>query len=152
MGEMNLIVSLVVAGVSNYMGDAMLFYMARYHKSQMMGYLHKHKRKLALSHLLLKKYGWWIIILQKFVYGIKTLIPLAIGLTKYDFVKFSFFNGVGAFIWVIVFGVGSYLSGEVIINLFNQIVDKPYIAPILLIVFGGGLWFYLHFMTKKKSK
>ncbi|NOQ30934.1 MAG: DedA family protein [Helicobacteraceae bacterium] len=152
MGEMNLFLVLIIAGVANFLGDSMLFYMGRYHKSEMMGYLHKHKRKLALSHLLMKRRGSLIVLLQKFVYGIKTLVPIAIGLTKYNFFKFSILNAIGAFIWAIVFGVGSYLSGDIIIEIFNTILDKPYIAPIMLVIFGGAMWLYMEKVTKKVKK
>ena len=78
-GQMDLSFSIAVAFTANAIGDTALFYLSRYNKAQMMPYLKKHRRKLALSHLLMKKYGDKIIFFQKFVYGIKTLIPIAIG-------------------------------------------------------------------------
>ncbi len=150
-GKMDLATSMAVAFTANVIGDSVLFYMSRYHKGDIMPYMHKHKRKLALSHLLMRRHGSWIIIFQKFVYGIKTLIPLAIGLTKYDFMKFTVLNIIGAITWTLAFGFGSFYAGDVLMKGYEVILDRPYIAPIIILVMGGGLWLYMERVTKKKS-
>lgn len=150
MGKMDLTLSITIAFIANFIGDGLLFYMARYHKREMMDYLSKHKRKLAFSHLLLKRRGGWIVIIKKFIYGLKTLIPLAVGLTKYDFWKFSLYNALGALIWAIVVGGGSYLFGGAIIEGFKMVSDKPYLAPVSLIIIGASVWFYLTQATKRR--
>ncbi|MFA6144153.1 MAG: DedA family protein [Sulfurimonas sp.] len=150
MGKMDLTLSITIAFIANFIGDGLLFYMARYHKREMMEYFAKHKRKLAFSHLILKRRGAWIIVIKKFLYGLKTLIPIAVGLSKYDFWKFSLYNALGAFIWAIVVGGGSYLFGGAIVEGFKVISDKPYLAPVSLIIIGGSVWFYLSQATKRK--
>jgi len=152
MGKMDLATSMAIAFTANALGDVLLFYMARYQKSMMMEGLRKHRRKLALAHIMMKKNGNWIILIQKFVYGIKTLIPIAIGLTKYDFKKFALLNVVSSAVWALVFGLGSYYSGNALVKVAGLIGDKPWIAPIILVVFGGALWLYMEKATKKKVK
>ncbi|MDD2829427.1 MAG: DedA family protein [Sulfuricurvum sp.] len=150
MGKMDLTLSISIAFLANFIGDSLIFYMSRYHKHEMMEHLKKHRRKLAFSHLLLKRRGSWIIVIKKFIYGLKTLVPLAIGLTKYNFIKFSIYNAIGAALWAIVVGGVSYLFGGAIVEGFKLIADKPYLAPISLVVIGGGVWFYLSQATKRK--
>lgn len=150
MGKMDLGLSMSIAFIANVIGDSLLFYMSRYHKSEMMEYLKKHKRKLAFSHLLMKRHGSWIIIMKKFIYGLKTLVPIAIGLSKYSFWKFSSYNALGALIWTIVVGGGSYLFGGALIEGYKVIADKPFLAPIMLVVIGASVWFYLTQATKKR--
>lgn len=151
LGEMDLTLSILIAFTANTLGDFLLFYMARYQKSMMMDGLRKHRRKLALSHVLMKKYGSWIILFQKFVYGIKTLIPIAIGLTKYDFKRFAVLNVLSAAVWALVFGLGSYYSGSALVKVAGFIGEKPWIAPLILVIFGGALWFYMEKATKRKQ-
>jgi len=150
MGKMDITLSITIAFIANFIGDGLLFYMARYHKREMMEYLSKHKRKLAFSHLLLKRRGSWIIVIKKFIYGLKTLVPLAIGLSKYSFLKFSLYNAIGAFIWAMVVGGLSYLFGGAIVEGFKIVSDKPYLAPVMLLIIGGSVWFYLSQATKRK--
>jgi membrane protein DedA with SNARE-associated domain len=148
-GHMDLTTSILVAFVANFIGDMVLFYMGRYNKKDVMAYLHKHKRKLALSHILMKKHGSWVIFLQKYVYGIKTLIPLAIGITKYDLKKFAVLNFFASAIWALVIGIGSYMAGEAIKSAYEFIADRPYLAPVILLSIIGLIWWYLSAKTKK---
>ncbi len=150
MGKMDLSLSITIAFIANFIGDSLMFYMSRYHKREMMEYFKKHRRKLAFSHLLLKKHGSWIIIIKKFIYGLKTLVPLAVGLTKYDFWKFSAYNAIGAAIWAIVVGGLSFLFGGALIEGYKMVADKPYLAPVMLIIVGGSVWLYLSSATKKR--
>jgi len=149
-GKMDIGIVMGVAFVANFVGDTLLFYMARYHKNDMMNYLRTHRRKLALSHILMKRHGAWVIYMQKFVYGIKTLIPLAIGITKFPFVKFTINNFFATIVWVIVIGLGSYLAGNVLMSGYQVIADRPYLAPIILLSIAGLIWFYMSWATKKR--
>ncbi|MCX6052796.1 MAG: DedA family protein [Campylobacterales bacterium] len=152
MGKMDLSFVIFIAFVANALGAVLLFYMGRYQKSMMMEGLRKHRRKLALSHIMIKKYGSWIILIQKFVYGLKTLIPIAIGLTKYEFKKFALLNVASSAAWALSIGIGSYYSGDALVKLAEVISQKPWIAPLSLVVIGGSLWFYATHVTKKKVK
>ena len=150
-GKMDISLSIAIAFVANFLGDMLLLYMSRYHKSEVMGYLHKHRRKLALSHILMKKHGSWVIFMQKYVYGIKTLIPLAIGLTKYDFKKFAVLNFFASAIWALSVGFGSYFSGNVLLHAYEWVAARPYVAPLLLGAIVGLLWLYMAFATKRRD-
>jgi len=150
-GHMDLTTSILVAFIANFIGDMVLFYMGRYNKKDVMVYMHKHKRKLALSHILMKKHGSWVIFLQKYLYGIKTLIPLAIGITKYNLKKFAVLNFIAAALWSLVIGLGSFMAGEAIRSAYEIIADKPWIAPVALISIAGLIWWYLSVKTRKKS-
>ena len=149
-GNLDFTLVLIVAFTANFIGDLLLFYMARYHKGEMMNYLRSHRRKLALSHLLMKKHGTWVVYMQKFVYGIKTLIPLAIGITKYAFTKFALHNFFASIVWVLVVGFGSYLAGNIIMSGYEVIAAKPYLAPIILLSLIGIIWSYMSWATKKR--
>lgn len=151
-GHMDLTTSILVAFTANFIGDMVLFYMGRYNKKEVMAYMHKHKRKLALSHILMKKHGSWVVFLQKYVYGIKTLIPLAIGLTKYDLKKFAVLNLIAAALWALVVGIGSYMAGEAIKSLYEVVADNPWIAPLALVSIIALIWWYLSTTTNRGSR
>ena len=150
-GNMDITVSIIVAFVANAIGDSLLFYMSRYNKAQMMPYIKKHRRKLALSHILMKKYGDKIIFFQKFIYGIKTLIPIAIGFTKYPAFKFNVLNVISAALWSLIVGIASYKAGETLVNTSKYISSNPWLAPVILAVLLGGLWLYFQVATRKRS-
>ena len=152
MGKMDISLVIAVAFMGNMLGDILLFWMTRYQKPMMMEGMRKHRRKLALSHILMKKHGDWVVFIQKFIYGLKTIIPIAIALTKYDFKKFAILNFFAAAIWAVVFGMTSYYFGAPLKALALYILQNKWLAPLILITLGGVTWFYLTHATKKKSK
>ena len=152
MGKMDLSLSIGIAFLGNALGDIMLFQLTRYQKSMMMDGLRKHRRKLALSHILMKKHGDWVIFIQKFIYGLKTVVPIAIALTKYDFKKFAVLNVFAAAIWALAFGLSSFYFGAILSKAAIYISENKWLAPVILIVLGSLTWLYLEKATKKKKR
>lgn len=148
-GKMDITISITVAFIANFIGDTVLFYIARYNKSIVMPYIKKHRRKLALSSIMMKKYGDKIIFFQKFIYGVKTLVPIAIGLTRYDFKKFTIYNLISALIWALIFGLGSFYSGKYLMEVALYLKNHIYITPVILAILLYLMWLYMEKATRK---
>jgi len=151
LGKMDIIVSMLVVFVANYLGDMLLFYLARYNKAMIAPYMKSHRRKFALSRLLIKKYGDFAVFIQKFIYGVKTLVPIALGLSGYSFFKFGLLNLPASATFVLFFGLLSYKGGEQIVTFFAHIKENPWLLPLVLIVLLGGLWLYFEKATRKRE-
>lgn len=149
MGKMDLATSMAVAFMGNMLGDILLFWLTRNQKNMMMDTLRKHRRKLALSHIMMKKHGDWVIFIQKYIYGLKTIIPIAIALTKYDFKKFAVLNFFAAALWALAFGLASYFFGAPLKAFALFISDNKWLAPVIVFSIGGLIWIYLTKATKK---
>lgn len=108
LGKMDIGLSILVATVANFIGDTFLFYLAQTNKKEVLKYLRKHRRKIAYTNLLMRKYGWMAVFLQKYIYGVKTLVPIVMGLSRYDFKKFVVLNFFASILWGLVVGLGSY--------------------------------------------
>ncbi len=150
MGHMDLATAMIVAMVANFMGDNFLFYLGKYHKKDIRPYYAKHKRKVALATLIMRKYGVLAIFIQKFLYGVKTLVPISMALSKFDFKKFIFFNIFATIIFILTIGLSAYYASETIIAFFSVIEERPWIAPLVMFGVLGTLWFTLSRMTKKR--
>ena len=134
-GDLNIVASIIVAGSANFIGDQFLFTLARNNKQYAKTMMGKYGRKVALAHLLMRKYGSPVVFIQKYIYGIKTLIPLAMGLTKYSIKKFTIFNAFATVVWALVVGYASYYMGEIILNMADEF--KMYgIALVVAIILG----------------
>ncbi len=150
MGHMDLTMALIIAALFNFLGDNFLFYLGKYQKSEIQPYFAKHKRKLALATLIMRKYGVLAIFIQKFIYGVKTLVPISMALAKYDFKKFVFFNFFASIVFVCVIGLSAYFASESIIAFFKVIQDRPWLAPLAMVAILGGGWYLLEKMTKRR--
>ena len=130
-GDLNIYISILVAGISNFLGDQFLFYLARKNKNYAKDMMKKYGRKIALAHLMMRKYGSFVVFVQKYIYGIKTLIPLAMGLTKYSATKFAFFNSLATILWACIVGYLSFTAGEYILSLGD---DFKYVGLGIILV------------------
>jgi membrane protein DedA with SNARE-associated domain len=149
-GILNLEASIAVAACANFIGDALLVYMSRFNKEAIMPYIKKHRRKLALSHLLMKKHGEKIIIIKKFIHGVRTIVPIAIGFTRYSMVKFNIINVFAAIFWAISIGYLSYYAGGYMEKAVIFAKNNIWFAPLVLAVFVASVWIFLAKAIKKR--
>jgi len=151
MGKMDITLSIMIAATANYIGDMVLFYLARFNKEYTHPYMKNHRRKFALSRVLIKKYGDAVVFIQKYIYGVKTLVPVAMGLSKYSFMRFGILNIPASLLFATFFGMLSYKGGEQIVNAFAYIKENPWILPVVLATLLGLLWLYFTKATQKRS-
>jgi membrane protein DedA with SNARE-associated domain len=118
MGKMDLWLSIAVASFFNFIGDNVLFWFAKSNKKDVLKYLQKYRRKIAYTNLLIKKYGDLAIFIQKYIYGVKTLVPIIMGMSKYDFKRFIFLNFFASIIWGIAVGLISFYFSTAVRNFF----------------------------------
>ncbi len=153
MGGMSISLCILVAFVGNLIGSSALACLARTQKKDMMRYLKKHRRKLALAHFWLRRYGVWLIFFSKYIYGVKTIVPLAIGISKYNLKKFVLYNLPASGIWAAVVGLLSFYASHGVKEIFKVFGNIP--TPL---VFAIGLavvaiiWILLKVYSKKKIK
>lgn len=151
-GDMNLFLAIFVAGLGGFAGDQAYFYIGRFNKSYVHRKLRNQRRKLALAHLLLKKYGWPIIFIQRYMYGLRTVIPIAIGLTRYSAKTFAFINLISAWCWGAITIVPVWYFGNEILSVIQWAKQHWYFALPLAATVGGSIYYYFHKMTDKTFK
>ncbi|MDR3346118.1 MAG: DedA family protein [Campylobacteraceae bacterium] len=155
-GEMDLGLAIFIAGLGGFAGDQMYFYIGRYFRKYINKKLKKQRRKFAIAHILLKRHGWPIIFMQRYMYGLRTIIPISIGITRYNGKKFAFINLLSAWCWAAITILLSYCLGEHIWNVLHIAKQHWYFA--IPIVIAGAIAVILAFkrmednIYKKHSK
>lgn len=151
-GHLNVWMAIFIAGLGGFTGDQIYFYIGRFNKNYIQKKLVSQRRKLALAHLLLQKYGWPIIFIQRYMYGMRTIIPISIGLTRYSSVKFAIINLISAWVWAGITILLAWIFGEQILDILNFFKHHPYILVIGGIILIGGVVWYFNTQTKKVDK
>jgi membrane protein DedA with SNARE-associated domain len=148
-GDMNLYTAIFVAGLGGFTGDQIYFFIGRLNKGFIQRKLYKQRRKFAIAHLLLKKYGWPIIFMQRYLYGLRTVIPMSIGITKYSAKKFALINLLSAWAWAAITITPAYLLGEHILDLLAWAKAHWYFALPLAGGFLAAIVLYFKKLEKK---
>jgi membrane protein DedA with SNARE-associated domain len=140
VGAMNYFLAIFIAGLGGFTGDQIYFYIGRFNKGFIQRKLHTQRRKFALAHLLLKKYGWPLIFAQRYMYGLRTVIPMAIGITKYPGKEFAVINLISAWVWAFITITPAYFFGAELLNVLAWAKAHWYFA----IPFAAGILYAVH--------
>ena len=144
--------AIIVAGFGGFMGDQIYFYIGRFNRTSIQKSFQNQRRKFALAHLLLQKYGWPIIFVQRYMYGMRTIIPMSIGTTRYSALKFGVINFLCAQVWAAITILLTWYFGEEIFFVLDWFKDHPYLLIPLAVCIGGGVFWYFHTQTKRIDK
>lgn len=134
-GDMNLYLSIFVAGLGGFAGDQIYFYIGRFNKKYINKKLAKQRHKFAIAHMLLDKYGWPLIFMQRYMYGLRTVIPMAIGTTRYSSKKFAIINLISAWCWASITIIPAWYFGEEIWQIIYLAKKHWYFAIPIFIIF-----------------
>lgn len=127
-GDMNVGLAIFIAGLGGFAGDQLYFYIGRYNKNYITKKLRSQRRKFAIAHLLMKKYGSPIIFIQRYLYGLRTILPMSIGLTRYSARKFAIINLFSAWAWAAITIIPAYFLGEHILDILGIAKEHWYYA------------------------
>jgi len=148
-GDMILPIALMVGAFGGFVGDQIYFYIGRFNKKYIHNKLQSQRRKFAIAHLLLKKYGWPLIFLQRYMYGMRTVIPMAIGLTKYSSRDFAIINFVSAVFWAALTIIPAFYFGDELLKVLAWIKSHWYFAIPLVITVIVSISFIFNRIEKK---
>ncbi|NOT10578.1 MAG: DedA family protein [Methylococcaceae bacterium] len=153
-GDMQYFLTVFVAGLGGFAGDQIYFSLGRFNKGLIQRKLYKQRRKFAIAHLLLSKYGWPIIFMQRYMYGLRTVIPMSIGTTKFPARKFALINLLSAWVWAAITVTPAYIFGSELLDLVVIAKEHWYFAlPVAaLLLYAIHAYFNKleqHFLNKR---
>jgi membrane-associated protein len=104
------------------------------------------KRHIELTTKYYNKYGGNVtLILARFLPVVRTFAPIIAGVIRIDFLKFMFFNVIGALAWIVSLSATGYF----LVQVFPQITNyMSYIFIILIVLTAIPI---LRIIFKRKS-
>lgn len=81
-------------------------------------YLEKHKSKrmikmLERSERFYERYGWWSVVIARYIPWVRTFVPPIAGAVKMNYYKFLSANALGALLWGAGITLAGYYSGSI---------------------------------------
>lgn len=133
-GYLNIWIVIVVAIIGAVAGDQAFFYFGRYRGRRFLEARPKYAERLKRIHLIIERHQNLLIFGSRFMYGFRTIIPIAIGTTKVSVTKFLLLNVLGAIIWGLFFGLGGYAFGGALEGFIGNVrrAEKFIIIGVIL--------------------
>ena len=81
-------------------------------------YLEKHKSKrmiemLERSERFYERYGWWSVVIARYIPWVRTFVPPIAGAVKMNYYKFLSANALGALLWGAGITLAGFYSGSI---------------------------------------
>ena len=132
-------VLLVAAAV---LGDQVNYSIGRYFGPRVFGWEQSrwfNRRAFDQAHGFYERYGGITLVLARFMPFVRTFVPFVAGVAEMSRSKFSFYNIIGALIWVTSLVTAGYLFGNLpwASQNLSTIIWALILIPGLLILFGA---------------
>jgi len=71
------------------------------------------QKMLARSERFYEKYGWWSVVIARYIPWVRTFVPPIAGTVMMNYYKFLSANALGAFLWGVVITLAGFYSGSI---------------------------------------
>ena len=113
-GLLNIELSILAAFLGSTVGDQMFFHFARHEGYRFVSKFKYIWRILPKAEKLVKRHGIYIVLIARYLYGLRTSLIVMCGLGKMPSIKFSLYNIGAALIWAVSYGfLGYFFAGAI---------------------------------------
>ncbi|MBC7659868.1 MAG: DedA family protein [Chitinophagaceae bacterium] len=150
-GLLSLPIVIIVATIGGFSGDLIWYLVGRKYGNPFIEKRPKLLKRVAVIQKLLDKYGVLFVFSFRFIYGIRTVAPVFLGVARYPIRKYLMLNAVGAIVWGISF---AYIGWGLGLGFKEMLSRHPHIEEVLIlaVVVTIILWLlekvYSHFRSK----
>jgi membrane protein DedA with SNARE-associated domain len=145
-GYLDLTGVILAAFVGSLCGDQLFFYLGRRHSDFLMR-RPSWQANLARANRLIDRFQTPLILGFRFLYGLRTVTPFALGISRVPAWRFVLLNVLGAGIWAAAISTGGFLFGNVLEKILGNLRHYERMLFALVAVVGGMVW--AHFLYRR---
>ena len=136
------------AFTGSFISDQVMFSLGKYKGSSILEKFPRIAKNVDNAARLLKKYDTYLILGFRFVYGVRNVTPILLGISGVSHMKFFVLNFIGAAVWAASFTAGGFFFGKIFEHAMASIGHSAlYIIGGLIAV--GALYWIIR--TKKQN-
>lgn len=141
-GLMDLHLTIILLLIAAIAGDQVNYTIGRYFGPKVFQWEQSrffNKRAFNQAHEFYERYGGITIILARFLPFVRTFAPFVAGVAEMNRAKFTLYNVIGAFIWVVGITLAGYFFGNLsfVQNNLEKIIWALIIVPGLIAMYGA---------------
>jgi membrane protein DedA with SNARE-associated domain len=142
---------MVVAFAGSLLGDQTFFLLGRWQGKRLLGRRASWRLRIERANRLVDRYHAWILLGFRFLYGLRTVIPFALGTSSVGLGRFVVLNALGAAIWSVAIAFVGYLFGAAAEALLAD-VKRYELWGILIIAAAGTLAWVWHRWRRRRPR
>ena len=150
-GYLSLPLVILAAFIGTLAGDQLFFFIGRKKGKAFLDKRPSWKPNIEKAHTLLDRYQTLLILGFRFLYGLRTVTPFVIGMSRVKTAKFIILNFLGALVWAMIIGSAGYFFGTAFEAILGNI--KHIEAELMIAIgFTGLVVWIAHFYRNKHGK
>jgi len=142
---------MLVAFAGSLLGDTLFFFLGRSRGEGALAEWPKLRQRLAKAQGFLNRNRTLLILSFRFLYGLRTVLPFALGTTRISFARFALLNAAGAALWSVVFTLLGYLFGELAKRMLVKLERFELLLVALIAVIGLCIWLFGRWRRQKET-
>jgi membrane protein DedA with SNARE-associated domain len=148
LGYLSLPVIIITATVGSFLGDQLFFYLGRRHGPDLLHRFPMLATRAARMQKLLRRFHLPLILGVRFLYGLRTVGPMVIGMSGVAWARFFVLNLIGASVWASTIASAGYLFGNALELLLVDI--KRYEELLLGAIVAAGMVAWLVYRWRQR--
>jgi len=141
---------IMAAFIGTLCGDQLFFFLGRKHSQILLARRPSWKARADKAQRLLERFRTPLILVFRFMYGLRTVIPFAIGMSTVPTREFIFLNIIGALAWALVVGTGGYLFGNAMEIIIGDI--KHYEREVVCAIAATGALVWIIYFYRRRMR
>jgi len=130
--------------------DQLMFALGKYKGESVLHYFPRLAKNVDKAAILFKKYDTALILGFRFVYGVRNVTAILLGISRVSHVKFFILNFIGAAVWALTFTFGGYYVGKAFLET-AAVMEQGLLYVILFVLIAAGLVWYTRSRRSAKS-
>lgn len=119
-GYLSLWKVMALAFIGTLVADQLLYHVGRHYGSHFLDRFPKFQGPADRAFRLLRRYGNAYIMIFRFVYGIRIISPIIIGVAGIEPKRFTILNIIAAAVWSVLSCLAGYYFAHVVMDVFEQ--------------------------------
>ncbi len=140
---------ILTAFLGSFAGDEFYFFLGRLKGRAYLRNRPLWQLRVAKVQGLLERYHRLIIVGFRFLSGLRTVIPLSLGMSEVKVSHFIFLNILGALTWSLVIGLSGFLFGAALDVLLKDIRRYEWYIMAAILIVGVLIWTMYCFKKRK---
>ncbi len=134
----------MVGVLGGTLGDQIAFLLGRWKGAYLINHFPALAQRAPRVHRLLERHHIGLILVNRFLYGLRIVGPVIMGTTRVPFMRFALLNIVGAVVWALAVSGAGYYFGVALEALITDIhhFEQLILVGILLVGFILALWLH----------
>ena len=131
---------MLAAFFGSLFGDQLYFFLGRRHGRRILQRFPMLRARANKVEALLARYHTPIILVMRFLYGLRIAGPIVIGMSGVPALKFVGLNIISAVVWAVLFSSVGYLFGEVLGLMLANLKRYEMAALGVIALIGITIW------------